>query len=298
MSYISRISRIIRAEQTFRKQQQENFNFSPPLNNSLNINAAQGTALTLGGTIAGASLGNIGILAAGTGYSIGAVPLAAIGTLTGAALYETLRSLIEGDPRSLGAAATGAVVGAATSATIGGVGVAVGGSAFGVGMVSMAVGGAVFGLGFAGLYHLLKQGFDPENLLDRAIDELETELRQLRQAIINLRVSQTQLEHESERLQRTIYQYHQQAIIALKQGNDDQARAALIRKKNASVMQDQLKKQLDLGAELLNNLKQNFSALAAKHSEAKQHATILKAEMMLAKADFYLSDAWLMSQSL
>lgn len=75
-----------------------------------------GTALVVGGAITGASIGKVGILAGGTGYSLGAVPLAAAGVLTGAALYEALRSLIEDDDSSASAAAIRAAAGTATSA--------------------------------------------------------------------------------------------------------------------------------------------------------------------------------------
>lgn len=102
-----------------------------------------GAAFVAGGAVAGASIGKVGVLAGGTGYSVGAIPIAALGALTGAALYEALRSILAADTSSAGAAVTGAIAGAATSAAIGGVGVAVSGSAIGVGMAGMAAGGAV-----------------------------------------------------------------------------------------------------------------------------------------------------------
>ena len=59
--------------------------------------------------------------------------------------------------------------GAVTSATIGGVGVAVGGTALGVGMISMAT-GANETVGLAGLSRFLMKGIDPETLFDEAVN--------------------------------------------------------------------------------------------------------------------------------
>ena len=109
-----RISRVIRAELNSNQDDHKDCYLK------------EGTALVAGGAVKGASVGKVGVLAGGTGYSLGAIPLAALGALTGAALYEALRSLIEEDPSSASTAAIGAAAGAATSAAIGGVGVAIG----------------------------------------------------------------------------------------------------------------------------------------------------------------------------
>jgi hypothetical protein len=178
----NRISRMVRAEMNSSKGDCDE------------IYLNKGTVLVAGGAVTGASIGKVGILAGGTGYSLGAVPLAAVGALTGAALYEALRSLIEGDASSASAAAIGAAAGAATSATIGGVGVAVGGSAIGVGMASMAVGGTVVGLGLVGLNRLLQQGIDPEELVDSAIKQMEADLQNVRKASVNVITSQKRLQ--------------------------------------------------------------------------------------------------------
>lgn len=171
----------------------------------------EGTALVAGGAISGASIGKVGILAGGAGYSLGAIPLAAAGALTGAALYEALRSLVENDASSTSAAAIGATAGAATSAAIGGVGIAVGGSAIGVGMASMGAGGAVVGLGLVGLNRLLQQGIDPEKLLDSAIEQMEIDLQNARQAIVTLMASQKRLQQQYEQAQAEVNRWERRA---------------------------------------------------------------------------------------
>ncbi|WP_088889848.1 PspA/IM30 family protein [Leptolyngbya ohadii] len=181
-----RISRVVRAELNSNRD------------NGVIESPDTGAALVAGGAVAGASIGKVGVLAGGTGYSIGAIPLASLGALTGAALYEALRSILAGDSSSAGAAVTGAAAGAATSAAIGGVGVALGGSAIGVGMVGMAAGGAVVGLGIVGINRLLQQGLDPEKLLDQAIEDMEADAQKARSALINVTACQKRLQQQSE----------------------------------------------------------------------------------------------------
>ncbi|RMG07080.1 MAG: PspA/IM30 family protein, partial [Cyanobacteria bacterium J055] len=212
------------------------------------------------------------------------IPLIAGGALTGAALYEALRSIVEGDASSVSAAAVGAATGAATSAAIGGVGVTMSGSAFGVGMLSMAAGGAVVGLGVVGLHRLLQQGIDLEKLLDRAIDQMETEYQQARQAAINALTSQKLQQRHYDRVQAEVQKWERRAKLALQKGNEFLAREALIRKKMHSEILSKLPVPIDRGLASVENLKQDLSLFKAKIAEAKTMRTRLKVKMAAAKA--------------
>jgi phage shock protein A len=246
---------------------------------------SEGTALVVGGAVAGASIGKVGILAGGTGYSLGAVPLAAAGTLTGAALYEALRALIEDDASSTSAAAIGAAAGAATSAAIGGVGIAISGSAVGVGMASMAAGGAVAGLGLVGLNRLFQQGIDPEKLLDRAIEQMEADSQNARQAVINVIASQKRLQQQHEQAQTEVNKWKRRAQLALQKGDEYLAREALIRKKMHTGILSSLEVQLNQEPASAKNLKQNLTLLEAKIFEAKSMKTRLKAQLAAAEVN-------------
>ncbi len=272
-----RISRVVQAEMNFSKSDCDETYLN------------KGAALVAGGAVTGASIGKVGILAGGTGYGLGAVPLAAAGALTGAALYEVLRSLIEGDTSSASAAAIGAAAGAATSATIGGVGVAVGGSAIGIGMASMAVGGAVVGLGLVGLNRLLQQGIDPEELLDSAIEQMEADLQNARKAIVNVIASQKRLQQHYEQAQAEVNKWERRAWLALQKGDEYLAREALICKGTHSGILSSLKVQLNQEPAAVKKLKQNLTLLEAKISEAKTMRNSLKAQIAAAKLNRQLS---------
>ena len=280
-----RISRMVRAEQNLNKTDYQETHLN------------EGFALVAGGAGVGASIGKVGILAGGTGYSLGSVPLAATGALTGAALYEALRSILEGDTSSASAAVIGGAVGAATSATIGGVGVAVGGSAIGVGMASMAAGGAVVGLGLVGLNRLIQHGVDPEKLLDSAINQMETDLQNARQAMINLMASQKRLQQQHEKAQAEANKWEQRARLALERGNEYLAREALTRKKMHAETLNSLNVQLDQDPASAKNLKQNLTLLEAKICEAKTMRISLKAQIAAAKASGQLQSTGNLSTS-
>lgn len=243
----------------------------------------EGSALMAGGALTGVSIGKVGILAGGTGYSLGVVPLGAAGALTGLALYEALRWLTEGDTSSGSAAAIGAAAGVATSAAIGGVGVAVGGSAIGVGMASMAVGGAVVGLGLVGLNRLLQQGLDLEKLLDSAIDQMEIDGRNARQAMIQVIACQKRLQQQHDETQAEVNTWNQRAQLALQKGDENLAREALVRKNMHSGVLRSLQTQLNPDTASIKKLKKYLPLLEAKIAEAKAMRATLKAQLAAAK---------------
>ncbi len=243
-----------------------------------------GAAFVAGGAVTGASIGKIGVLAGGTGYSVGVIPLAAFGALTGAALYEALRSILAGDSSSAGAAGIGAAAGASTSPAIGGMGVAASGNAIGVGMVGMAAGGAVVGLGIVGINRLLQQGLDPEKLLDQAIEGMEADARKARSALINVTACQKRLQQQYEQTQAEVGEWERRARLALEKGDEYLAREALSRNKMHTGLLNSIKTQIDQEPDSFKSLKQNLTLLEAKLAEAEIMRTLLKAQIATARA--------------
>jgi hypothetical protein len=266
-------------------------NVNSNLNSNLNSyetdsrNFAAGSAFATGGALTGASVGQVGILAAGTGFSVGTVGLSGAGALTGLALYETIRMIVEGDTSSVGAATTGAVAGAGLSATIGGIGVATGGTAFGVGMVSMGAAGAIAGLGIAGLIRLLKQqGIDPEKLLEQAVLDMQEDVIKFRQAIVPVIVAQKRLEQQYNQTKMQVNQWQSRAKLAFKKGYEDLAIEALKRKKLSLNTLNTIKQQLDTQTEQVTSLKHKLLVFEQKVSEAKSKKSLLISKIKAAKA--------------
>ncbi|NES82530.1 MAG: hypothetical protein F6K10_14600 [Moorea sp. SIO2B7] len=120
---------------------------------------AEGAAFVAGGTAAGtgvaATVGGMGLVGGFGGVAIGAAPVAAAGAVVGSAVYGAKKAIEEEDASALGAIAVGAAGGAGVSALVGGMGLAVAGTAVGIGMAPVAAAGAVVGLAGYGLKKLL-----------------------------------------------------------------------------------------------------------------------------------------------
>lgn len=192
---------------------------------------------------------------------------------------------MERDTSSIGAAAIGAGVGAGVSATVGGIGVTAGGTAFGVGMAPMVAAGAIAGLGFAGLNRLLQQGIDPEKLLDLAIEDMQEALIKLRKTVVPSLIVKKRLLQQYNQTQAEVNKWHKRTQLALQKGDENLAREALLRKKTYVATKKTLKAQLDQQTAQVNSLKCKLASFETNVSEAKANKAILKARIAAAKAE-------------
>jgi hypothetical protein len=118
----------------------------------------QDAAITVGvSTAIGAgvstAVGGMGLVVAGTGVSIGAAPIAA-GAIIGAAAHGAKKAVEDQDAIAISAVVAGAGLGAGASAVLGGMGLAVAGTAVGVTMAPLAAAGAIIGLAGYGVARL------------------------------------------------------------------------------------------------------------------------------------------------
>lgn len=121
---------------------------------------AMGAVSIAAGTAAGVAtssvVGGMGLAVAGTAVGIGVAPVAAAGAVVGSAAYGIKKAIDEQDVTAIGAAAVGAGVGAGAASVIGGMGLAVAGTAVGITMAPVAAAGAVVGLAGYGVSKLLQ----------------------------------------------------------------------------------------------------------------------------------------------
>jgi hypothetical protein len=101
-----------------------------------------------------ATVGGMGLAVAGTAVGVTMAPVAAAGAVVGSAAYGAKKAIEEQDATAITAVIAGAGVGAGVSATLGGMGLAVAGTAVGVTMAPVAAAGAIVGLAGYGLYKL------------------------------------------------------------------------------------------------------------------------------------------------
>jgi phage shock protein A len=131
----------------------------------------------------------------------------------------------------------------------------------------------------ANLNSAINQAEDPEKMLEQAVEELQANLIQLRQAVAQAIATQKRTERQSEQAQRTAQEWYNRAQLALQKGEDDMAREALTRRKTyldtATAMDAQIVQQRDVVAKL----KENMRVLEGKITEAKT-----KKDMYVARA--------------
>jgi WD40 repeat protein len=115
-----------------------------------------GSGLIAGSTLA-STVGSIGLVGAGGGMALGALPMIAIGGVVGGAGYAVWQARQDDQPQVLFVSGgLGSMAGFGTYCLIGGCGVAMGGSAFAVGPVGMAIAGGILGLGAYGIYRAVQ----------------------------------------------------------------------------------------------------------------------------------------------
>lgn len=130
----------------------------------------------LSGGIAGASvystMGGIGIIGGFGGLGLGAWGMTAAGAFAGCAVYGVVKGVEDSDANIFTATGLGVIGGIGASKIVGGIGVSLGGSAFGVGMCSMAAMGGIFGLGIYGLAKMFDDSQTNESFAE-TFDRLE-----------------------------------------------------------------------------------------------------------------------------
>jgi hypothetical protein len=130
----------------------------------------------VGGAGVGASVsttfGGMGLVGKFGGIGIGVGTMMGVGAVTGAAIYGASKAIEDRDAMAISAIGLGTLGGAGVSAAVGGMGLSVGGTAFGIGMGAMAATGGVVGLGIYGLCRIF-QGTNSQNKLYSNILTLE-----------------------------------------------------------------------------------------------------------------------------
>lgn len=121
-------------------------------------------------------------------------------------------------------------------------------------------------------------------LLDKVTDEMQEDLIKMRQTAARVMASEKQVAAKYAQVQGAADEWLRRAELAVRKGQDELAREALLRRKtfegNASAMRPQLEAQRK-AAEQLNA---NIRMLEAKPAEAKNKKETLKARAATAKS--------------
>lgn len=137
----------------------------------------------------------------------------------------------------------------------------------------------------ANLNDMVSKAEDPEKILEQAVNDMQEDLVQLRQAVARAIAEQRQTEQKYSKEQSEAVKWEQRAKLALSKGDETLAREALKRKKDYTETATILKNQLDQQTVQVDSLRKNLIALESKISEAKTKKNMLVARSKAAKAN-------------
>ncbi|NEO11646.1 MULTISPECIES: PspA/IM30 family protein [unclassified Moorena] len=142
----------------------------------------------------------------------------------------------------------------------------------------------------ASLNSLINQPEDPEKILEQAVDDMQQDLIQMRQAVAQAIATQKRTERKASQAQAAAEQWYRRAQLALSAGDDNLARDALTRRKSHQVTVTTMNAQLSQQAELVFKLKEELRTLEQKISEAKTKKNLYIARANSAKASMKINE--------
>lgn len=131
----------------------------------------------------------------------------------------------------------------------------------------------------ANISSLVGQAEDPEKILESAVQEMEANLIQLRQALAQAIATQKRTDRQSQHAAQQAEEWYHRAELALQKGDELMAREALGRRKTYLDSAKMMETQVDQQTEVILKLKENMRTLEAKLVEAKT-----KKDMYIARA--------------
>ncbi|MCG5059113.1 MAG: hypothetical protein KA714_14295 [Limnoraphis sp. WC205] len=134
------------------------------MNNPNNFNTikplTEATTFALAGVATGASLattiGGMGLVGGFGGVAVGSVPITLTGGVVGVAVYGGKQAIQQSDSSVILPLVGGAIAGVGVANIVGGMGLAVGGTAVSIGVVPVATAGAILGLAGYGFQQMIE----------------------------------------------------------------------------------------------------------------------------------------------
>jgi phage shock protein A len=136
----------------------------------------------------------------------------------------------------------------------------------------------------ANLNSLIGQAEDPEKILEQAVEEMQQDLIQLRQAVAQAIATQKRTERQASQAQTTANDWYNRAQLALSNADENLAREALTRRKSYQETAKAMQAQLEQQAGIVTKLKENMRTLESKISEAKTKKDLYIARARSAQA--------------
>jgi len=115
----------------------------------------------------------------------------------------------------------------------------------------------------------LNQADDPEKILEQVIQEMQDQMIQMRQAVAQAIATHRRTERQCQQAHDRAADWHKRAEVALQQGQDGQARDALVQRQSLLMMVRSLEAQLLTQGTLVHRLKEDLKTLDLKLTDAR-----------------------------
>lgn len=125
---------------------------------------------------------------------------------------------------------------------------------------------------------------DPPTMLKQAIREMEDTISAARENAAEVVASEKLLDRQVAAQQACVKSSHRQAEAALARGDDEAARAALVRKKEHETLSGVLADQRDETHATASRLKRQLTAMQIRLGEARRRFNVLSARQSAARA--------------
>jgi phage shock protein A len=136
----------------------------------------------------------------------------------------------------------------------------------------------------ANISDLIDRVEDPEKMIKQIIREMEENIARAKDGVVEAVASEKLLRRDVEQHQKECAEWHDKARAALKSGNEDLARQALVRKNEHEKILASLNPALESAVNTSASLKAQLKALEAKLDEAKRKRSSLVARQRAAEA--------------
>lgn len=136
---------------------------------------------------------------------------------------------------------------------------------------------------FTRIWHVIKANVnalinkmeDPEKVLDQSIRDMQQQVQRVRTDVITVLAEEKKLKSQVANYEKEIERWEKNAMLAVKEGKEDLARAALTRKREAVEYVQQLKPQWENQTAISERLKVQYQQLKEKIESAQRRKRTL-----------------------
>jgi len=134
------------------------------------------------------------------------------------------------------------------------------------------------------LNDLISRSEDPEKMLNQIVIDMNTQLIEAKKQVAASIADEKRLQKQAENELQGAKEWERRAMMAVRAGDDNLAKEALLRKKEHDQLVEQFQSQWQKQKQAVDQLKLALRALNAKIEEAKRKKTLLIARKKRAEA--------------